>query len=1061
MSQETVARTEAQAIRLTRHEARRRSINKIHVGLKFTALSRFICCFTSSGLAFRSLGSSFRRRFSTSFLRILFCLLILGFYDSAGYAQQYFKKWTTKDGLPQNHIINIAQTPDGYLWMATNDGLARFDGVRFKVFNKSSTPEMPHNRIYSMFTDTAGRLWVTYQGDQTIVVYENGKFKAFVKRRDFEKNEDYGHLLKWSRRREMKFRAGNSEYVYENGNFVVRPAEDRGLPSRVFATDLNSVWIDDGEVFYHVRDEKVSRFAKNDLPPFNPEEMLPLDSAERDGVLWFPSDFDLELPYNRLFSFKDGKLNVFPQLIRILDLEFDSKGNLWITTWNEGIVKIDAATVSRNDPENFTVQSDMKYKGRILFRDRDDNIWTGGETGLALSNLDPAVTVFSRATGLPADNVYPIVQDKDGSIWFGAWDDKLINYRDGQFSSEHIEVVTSLFVDRRSRLWVGNISTGGIRYRENGKWIPVNFKNALPPLNSPLGQPTSEIAFITQDQEDKMWFGTDVGLVHYAPGQSRLFTVSDGLPSNVITSYLFSRTGEMWVGTIGGVARMENGSWRAFTEKDGLAGNYTRSFYEDAEGTIWIGGYDGGLTRYKNGEFRKITKSDGLFSDGVFVILEDDNGWFWMNSNQGIYRVRRQELNDFADGKLESVTSVSYGPEDGLPDVEGNGGKQPAGLKAADGKLWFPMARGIAVIDPKTVKRSTLPPPVLIEEARIDQKPFDISGGEIRLEPEQVALEVDYTALRFVGAERMRFRYRLEGLENDWTDAGARRTAYFSHLPYGAYTFRVIAANSDGVWNNEGAAVRIVVVPPFYREWWFYALSVLGVFSLISFAYIYRLRQLQTLNEARAGFARGLIESQETERRRIALDLHDSVGQMLAVIRNRTMLALDAKDADKTLEQLREISEASTLALQETRSIARHLHPAQLENLGLTTALQTLVESVENAAGMKCEADIGEVPDNLPYEAAINIYRISQESLSNIIKHSGASVAVVTLKIEGENLVLIIEDDGRGFVESQTAQGLGLTGIRERARMIGADLKINSQPGEGTKITLVLPLVSG
>ena len=991
-----------------------------------------------------------------------FWILLILLVEAAN-AQQNFKKWTTADGLPQNNVINIAQTPDGYLWVATLDGLARFDGVRFKVFNKSNTPEMPNNRIFSMFTDTMGRLWFNYADDRTVVVYENGKFKVFENGRDFEKGENltpnvrYGiehnrHLL---RNPEMMFRAGQTEYVYEEGRFVARPAQESAFPARVFATDNKSVWIDERDAIYHVEGEKIRRYAKDAPLPVAPRNTIPVDFAEKDGAIWCASGGTLT--NGKLISFKDEKLKTFPKVDEISDLEFDAKGNLLVSTV-KGIVKVDAATIALNDPSNFPVTAPSPEIGSKLFRDRDNNVWFGGYQGLHLINPESAVTFYSEESQPPVDNVYPIVQDAEGTIWFAAWtNNRLFSYRDGNFKSEYGYILTSLFVDSRSRLWKG--TGGGISYRENNRWIPVDYENTLPP---PWNKPavfTGELAFITEDGQGNMWFGVEAGLIRHANGVSRLFTVDDGLPSNVVTSYLFTRSGEMWIGTSAGAARLENGRFRAFTESDGLAGKYTRSFYEDADGNVWIGGHDGGLTRFKNGEFKKITKRNGLFSDGVFVILEDDAGWFWMNSNQGIYRVRRQELDDFADGRVESVTSVSYGPEDGLLEVEGNGGKQPAGLKAKDGRLWFPMAKGVAVINPATAKPETAPPPVLIEETRIDGKPFDISAAGIRFEPNQVALEIDYTALGFVGAERMRFRYRLEGLDEAWTEAGTRRTAYFSHLPDGEYIFRVTAANYDGIWNNEGASVKISIVPPFYRKWWFYALTAAGVFGLITLVYFLRLRQLHALNETRAEFARRLIESQEAERHRIALELHDSIGQTLAVIRNRTLMGLDAEETGKMREQLEQISEASTLALQETREIARNLHPAQIENLGLTAALRSLVKSVESATGLNCVDDIGEISQkNLPYNASINIYRITQESLTNIIKHSGASFAGVRLRIENEKLVLTIEDDGRGFTDGTTPNGLGLTGMRERARMIGADLTIDSHPGEGTKIRLVLNL---
>ncbi|MCY7347901.1 MAG: hypothetical protein LH614_17015, partial [Pyrinomonadaceae bacterium] len=573
--------------------------------------------------------------------------LMVVIFASAAHSQQHFKKWTTADGLPQNNVINIAQTPDGYLWVATLDGLARFDGVRFKVFNKSNTPEMPNNRIFSMFTDTAGRLWFNYADDRTVVVYENGKFKVFENGRDFEKGENltpnvrYGiernrHLL---RNPEMMVRAGQTEYVYEEGRFVARPAQESAFPARVFATDDYSVWIDERDAIYHVEGEKITRYAKDAPLPVAPKNTIPVDFAEKDDVIWCASGGILT--NGKLLSFKDGKLKTFPKVGEIYDLEFDVKGNLLVSTL-KGIIKVDAATIALNNPANFPVTDSSPENGSKLFRDRDNNVWFGGSQGLHLINPQSAVTFYSEKSQPPVDNVYPIVQDAEGTIWFAAWtNDRLFSYRDGNFKAEYGFILTSLFVDSHSRLWKGR--DGEISYRENNRWLPVDYENTLPPpWNSPAVF-TGKLAFITEDGQGNMWFGVEAGLIRYANGVSRLFTVDDGLPSNVVTSYLFTRSGEMWIGTSAGAARLENGRFRAFTESDGLAGKYTRSFYEDADGNVWIGGHDGGLTRFKNGEFKKITKRNGLFSDGVFVILEDDAGWFWMNSNQGIYRVRRQE----------------------------------------------------------------------------------------------------------------------------------------------------------------------------------------------------------------------------------------------------------------------------------------------------------------------------------------------------------------------------------------------------------------------------------
>lgn len=336
-----------------------------------------------------------RHIFAVMALLFSFCLTANG--------QQYFKKWTTEDGLPQINVISIAQTPDGYLWVATVDGLARFDGAHFKVFNKSNTPEMPNNRIYSMFTDTAGRLWFTYPGDQTIVVYENGKFKAFEKGRDFEKDEDANQLIGRNnellrnllRHPEMRFRAGALEYVYENGGFVARPASDeRDFPSRVFTADNQTAWIDDREAIYRIAGSKLTRYPKSAPLPVTPTQVSPTSSAERNGTLWLSVGSGIGLPYNWLLSFKDGKIKIFPNIPATGDLKFDAKGNLWIQNWEKGIVKVDAATIERNDPAHFTFTHTSTVSGWGLFRDRDDNLWSYGQECLRLINSDPAVTFF-------------------------------------------------------------------------------------------------------------------------------------------------------------------------------------------------------------------------------------------------------------------------------------------------------------------------------------------------------------------------------------------------------------------------------------------------------------------------------------------------------------------------------------------------------------------------------------------------------------------------------------------------------------------------------------------
>jgi signal transduction histidine kinase/ligand-binding sensor domain-containing protein len=927
--------------------------------------------------------------------------------------QALLRTWTTADGLPHNTVQSLVQTPDGYLWLATRDGLARFDGVRFRVFNRGNTSALPVNRIASLFVDGDGRLWISPEGTRVIVVHENGRFTALEQGVDFEAD----NLSEPQRAQTpVRFRSGDFEHVFDNGRFVRRPAEPRPRPAAVVSDDRSGVRIDTSD-----------------------------PHAEIDGAIWF---FMARGDAFALCRMRDGELTVSNIVRRVPSLlEKDRSGHLWLAD-GQGVERIDAGALRAPDlsqlrPETVTAGP---LQTATMFSDRDANLWVGTERGLHLVHDDPVVTVYSRSSGLPSDNVYPIVEDRTGAIWFGAWNGHVIRYAGGRFSATPMGFVTALATDHDDRVWIA--ASRSLAYRDGGRWIPMRV---------PGFDLATETSVIAQDRDGHMWFGNGTGLARVADGSAEFFTTEHGLPGNVVTSFLQTASGAIWVGTTEGLAQFENGRWVAFTEKrDGLAGNFIRSLYEDRDGTVWIGTYDSGLTRYAGGRFSTITSRHGLFSDGVFCLLEDDGGWFWMHSNQGIYRARRDELNAFADGRRASVTSVSYGPEDGLVNVEGNGGKQPACARAADGRLWFATAGGLAVVDPRRARQVSTPR-VVIEDHLIDGRETEAAAGTVRIEPGERSLEIRYTALNFRGAERIRFRYRLEGLEEHWTEAGTRRFASFSHLPSGDYTFRVVAADHNGVWHEQGATARIVVVAPFYRTAWFYALCAAGGLMIAGFAYSYRVAQLQALNRVRAEYTRRLIQSEEGERRRLALELHDSIGQSLAVIRNRALISLRTpSDHERLLEQMEEISEASAMAAQETRQIALNLHPAQLDHLGLSTALASLVASVESGSHLTFQTNIDDVSGRVTGDAAIGVYRIVQESLSNVIKHSAADSVEVSLQVHGKRVQLLVSDNGRGFSTPGPVSGLGLTGMRERAAILGADLRIESAPGRGTRIVLSL-----
>jgi signal transduction histidine kinase len=605
------------------------------------------------------------------------------------------------------------------------------------------------------------------------------------------------------------------------------------------------------------------------------------------------------------------------------------------------------------------------------------------------------------------------------------------------------------------------VGTSVLRQFKDGRFIPfgrdADFKG-------------SAIYAIHQDRGGVYWVGASNGLYRIDGETTTALTTADGLPDNTVQAIKEDRTGRLWFGTLGGLCvRDPDGKFRSFTERDGLASDHVRTIHEDADGVMWIGTYDGGISRFADGKFTNYTVQNGLFNNGAFQILEDGRGNFWMSCNKGIYRTSRSEMNEVAAGRRASITSISYGRSDGMLSIECNGGKQPAGLRARDGRLWFPTQRGVAIVDPSLVETNPLPPPVVIEEGIIDGKtvsPRAGGDGVLYVLPGQGGLEIRYTGLSFITPENVQFRYRLAGLDENWVDAGPRRAAFYQYLPPGEYTFQVIAANRDGVWNTVGAQLRIIVQPPFWRTWWFTLLVAAACLALAYLVYRRRVSKLERARVEQAAFSERLIESQEGERKRIAAELHDGLGQNLLVIKNRAMLSLSTpENKERAIEQLDEISSIVSQTIDEVREIAHNLRPFQLDRLGLTKALQSIIRKMRDSSDIRFTAEIEPIDDLFSKEAEINLYRIVQESLNNIVKHSNATAASLSVKRDARGVVIRVEDNGKGFDRAAHPvggkNGFGLTSISERARILGGKETIRSAPQEGTTILLEIALPNG
>lgn len=992
--------------------------------------------------------------------KLFLSLCLCGGFIAAAAAQYRFDSWTTDNGLPQNSVGSIVQTADGYLWFTTLDGLARFDGVRFTVFNKSSSKNLLSNRLTEMIAE-GNTLWILTEEGNLLRYAEHGEFQTFTANDGLPSErilgllkDSEGSVLAYSREGVARFDGSRFSIVRGGDGFDINAFRPYFAPSGTY-------WELTKDSLTAQTDGKNNRY---ELPPelqkmIAQEDFQGIVRMFETGVdeLWISAG-------RRIFKLQDAVIReIIAEEMRQNDITVfaqDKLGNLWAGTLQGGACRFAQNRFVCFDSKNGLASNFI----RNIFLDREGTLWLATNEKGIYHLSKQIVTPLSAEQGLTGKNAYSVLEDYNGAIWIGSFG-SLAKYQNGEMTNYGptdgllYQSIQSLFEDRDGTLWIGSLE--GVQFFKNGRFF--NFMKQLG--SKPFG---FGIFDIHRDRQGVLWFATSTGLIKYENSTIDNLKVEDGLPGNNIKAILESRDGEtLWVGTQSGLARIRNDTIESFIEKDGLAGNHIRALFEDESGTLWIGTYDSGLSRLRDGKFVNYKKANGLFSDGVFQILLDANGSFWMSSNQGIYRVNRAELEEFAEGKRRLITSTAYGKSDGMLSVEANGGGQPGGTKTSDGRLWFPTQDGVAVINPESVEINPLPPPVVIETIRIDdteQSKLRDPNSAIEMQSGQENLEIDYTGLSFIKPEQVRFRYKMEGLEENWTEAGTRRTAFYPHLAPGDYTFHVIAANSDNVWNEQGATLMVKVIPPFYRALWFYAVCLIAFAVFIYLVYRRRVLHLERARLVQEEFSRRLISAHESERRRIAAELHDSIGQSLAMIKNRAVLSAESSTDENTRKQIDMITAQTTQTIGEVREISYALRPYLLDHLGLTKAVKSLLNKITETSELNVESELDDVDNSFDGEAEISIYRIIQESLSNILKHAEASEVQVFLKKSERNLTVLISDDGKGFdpnaVESASygAGGFGLLGIAERVKMLGGTREIESEVGGGTNILIRIPL---
>ncbi len=1030
-------------------------------------------------------------------------------------AEYRHRTWTRDQGLPDNNIQTFLRTSDGSLWVGTPYGFARFDGLRFAVFSHLNTPVLLSDNCTALAEDNEDDLWIgTANG---LYRYADHSFKRYVFSGDQTQqySSETGTAQNWivslARCPEGGIWIGTRAAIMRLWRDKLTiynktdqgPQEDQALEigGRVLEDAHGTLWVGtEYGLLHRTGNSPVFHFdgpasVDTPLPRGTPTMAIQSLAQGRDGSLWCVAGPGVRHP-SRLLRFADGHwIQPFDASLpwqSATTLAIDPEGRFW---WGGGtniLVQRDQGRLTRyRIPLGATNQCLSK-----ILPEPNGDIWIATpQSGLQLWQ-PRKVLVYGAGQGMAGDDVWAVCEGRDGSVWIGA--DGGVSRWDGEHFTNFSATngltdphPRALAEDALGRMWIGTGHT--LNLVEDGRVSACRF---------PGEWENTKIRVIHSGATSGLlWIGTAAGLraidpaavatTHDFAGTNLLHSVlylcdTNSLSKSDVRALLEDADGALWIGTFGGgLDRYHDGKTTVFTTRDGLVNDFVWSLYEDADGVLWIG-TEQGLSRYQGGRFTSYTVLNGLPANQANSVLEDGLGNLWIGHDHGIYRVAKRQLNDIAAGRIQRVHCVPYDEHDGLLSVETNGQKsQPAVCRTRDGRIWFPTTKGVAVFDPRHLPDDTNAPPVVIESVLADStrvygdhlaaKPVAAAAGEssaagalasvtdtasdiLRLPPGSAhTLQFDFTANCFTAPAKVRFKYRLAGLEENWVDAGTERKAVYTHLRPGRYRFEVMAGNKYGAWTKTAATLPFYLVPHFYQTWRFYLLCVAAL-AAVGYG-IYRWRaavwsRIRVLEQQNA-----LLQ----ERQRIAKDLHDGLGASLTQI---TLLADLAEQqagagAERYLQKLSHSSREVVQSLKEIIWAAKAPH-ATLEDI--VSHICQYAESFLGAARIRCRFDL---PADLPEYPLTdaerqNLFFAAKEALHNAARHAQASEVRVRARCEPPAFVLEIQDDGFGFNHSAgrttSDGGNGLTNMRKRMDTIGGRCLVEPSAAGGTRVSLEIPL---
>jgi len=979
--------------------------------------------------------------------KYLLSLLALACYTSLLFAlnpqtaiDEYGKRlWTSDQGLPQNSILAIAQTSDGYLWLGTQAGLVRFDGITFQVFSSKNSP-IKNNDVLALVEDKEGSLWIGTFG-AGISRYKDGKFTNFGRNEGLTDEVVRCLFVDWHGTLWIGTRTSGI-FSFKNNQFQHYSTKD-GLANdfvRSISEDSDgNLWIGTENGLSIFKNGKFTKYTTADGLANNSIRCIFKDSYDK---IWIATDSGLSQFQNGHFQsgIQDGKL--LNESVRYITE--DRNRNIWVAT-DGGLDRIQNGKVSTYTQQESSITDPIV----ALYEDREGNFWIGTDGGGLLQLKDLKFRNYGVSEGLPDSTVYSVLQDHEGTIWVGTRAGGLLRWKgaDKKFytTSDGIagNTIFALFEDSNGDIWVGTRGAG-INVIRHGK--VSDFK-----LQKELSNQT--VRCILKTRDGSFWIGTNSGLNRWKDGAITTYTTKDGLSNDFIHSLMEDRDGTLWIGTFRGLSFYKYGKFSQINASEKLASVSVWTIEEDPDGAIWASTYGGGLFYILNGKVTQFSALNGLFEDTILSMIQDNDQNFWMCTYHGIYKVSKKELLDIVHGRDRQVRSVVYDAYDGMKSSEGVGGVQPSAWKTSSGKLLFLTVKGITEIDPRKISTNPLPPPVRIEEVLYDGMKIPLGNLEkLVLPPGSGDLEFHYTALSYVASEKIRFRYQLQDYDKNWIEAFSRRVAFYTKIPPGKYRFQVIASNSDGRWNETGTSIEFELQPHFYQTIWFYAIWILLAATLV-FA-VYRLRERRLRKQFSA-----VLE----ERNRISREIHDTLTQdfTAVVLQLETAEIALTENPDMAKDALQRARELARGGLSESRRFVRALRPAPLEHGDLTAALSVVTAQALGGSGVEYRVRVHGKSRTLPEKVEDNLLRITQEAMANVVKHSQAKQVQVEMMYHFFGVNLKIEDDGRGFETAQSSKSnggrFGIISMKERAAQMRGKVSINTTSGRGTQIMISVP----